>query len=342
MYSIFRRNFDKYILSIIFFTIFFSATCKLSAEEILNLQEFKTAVPTQKSGKFLSPFANPNYGEPAKIRVGFLLKSISSYSIKEAKFNADFYISYTSDKPMPLNIMPRMTNGYIEENEHIILISNLPTFKLWKIHGTFYSNPDLRNYPFDTQELRIEIEEDDAGIDQINFIADPKRTNMDVDFFMPGWEVNYLESRTVRHYYPDRFDNDDLYYPRYVFHLGIKRYASNALFTVYFPAFVIMFVSLSGIWLNKKHLDTRINSSAPMLASAVLFHYTIVQGLPPTAYLTGADKIMIAVYCGLMINLIATWCFFFIDEKYHNRIYMLGKYLVPPLNILLFLLGALL
>ena len=342
MHSILKKKINNYkILKIILISslLVFS---NLSAEEILNLPNIQIGVPIQNSGRFLSPFANPNYGEPAKVRVGFLLKSISSYSIKDAKFNADFYISYTSDKPMPSNIMPHLTNGYIEDNEHITIISNLPTFKLWKIHGTFYSNPDLRKYPFDTQELSIEIEEDDAGIDQIIFIADPKRTNMDVDFFMPGWEVNYLESRTVRHYYPDRFDNDDLYYPRYIFHLGIKRYASNALFTVYFPAFVIMFVSLSGIWLNKKHLDTRINSSAPMLASAVLFHYTIVQGLPPTAYLTGADKIMIAVYCGLMLNLMATWSFFFIDEKYHNRIYILGKYLAPPLNIILFLLGALL
>jgi hypothetical protein len=159
---------------------------------------------------------------------------------------------------------------------------------------------------------------------------------------MPGWEVNYLESRTIRHYYPDRFDNDDLYYPRYIFRLGIKRYASNALFTVYFPAFVIMFVSLSGIWLDKAHLDTRINSSAPMLAAAVLFHYTIVQELPPTAYLTGADKIMIAVYCWSYVKSLSYMVFFFFDEKYHYRIYILGKYTVPPLKCSLFLLGALL
>ena len=334
---------SNYVFYLLIFLIYSFPFFRLVCEDTPVISDLKSSgVPIHKAGKYLSPFANPDYGEPAKVRVGFLLKSISSYSIKEAKFFADFYISYTSDKPMPPNIVPHVTNGYIEDDEHVKIIADQPTFKLWKIHATFYSNPDLRQYPFDTQELEIEIEEDDAGIDQIIFIADPKNTNMDVDFFMPGWEVNYLESRTIRHYYPDRFDNDDLYYPRYIFRLGIKRYASNALFTVYFPAFVIMFVSLSGIWLDKAHLDTRINSSAPMLAAAVLFHYTIVQELPPTAYLTGADKIMIAVYCGLMLNLLATWCFFFFDEKYHYRIYILGKYTVPPLNAILFLLGALL
>ena len=108
-------------------------------------------MPTHKAGKYLSPFANPDYGEPAKVRVGFLLKSISSYSIKEAKFFADFYISYTSNKPMPPNIIPHITNGYIEDDKHVKVIADLPTFKLWKIHAAFYSNPDLRKYPFDTQ-----------------------------------------------------------------------------------------------------------------------------------------------------------------------------------------------
>lgn len=313
-----------------------------SNEKDIVHKEESGGVPKSTSGKYRSPFSNPDFGQPAKVRIGFLLKSINSYSIKEGKFIADFYISYTSDKPMPSNIQPHLTNGFIEDDEHLITITDRPTFKLWKVHGTFYSNPDLRNYPFDTQELEIQIEENDAGIDQIIFFADSKNTNLDTDFFMPGWEVHYQESRTMKHYYPDRFDYDDLYYPRYVFRLGIKRYATNALFTVFFPAFVILFVSLSAVWLKVENIDTRINTSAPMLAAAVLFHYTIVQEIPATAYLTRADKVMLTVYIGLLLNLIASWCFFFFDEKHNEKIYKYGKIIVPPLNIVLFLLGSLL
>ncbi|NBU97468.1 MAG: hypothetical protein EBS19_04485 [Spirochaetia bacterium] len=41
---------------------------------------------------------------------------------KNAKFNSDFYIYYTSDKPMPSNIIPRMTNRFIEDNAAIMII----------------------------------------------------------------------------------------------------------------------------------------------------------------------------------------------------------------------------
>ena len=328
---------------IILFTLISLISIKLFSEEIpLSIDSLKGGVPLNLKGKFRSPFANPEYGGPANVRVGFLLKSVSSYNIKEGKFNADFYISYTSDKPMPKNIVPHLTNGYLEDDEHLVVITDRSTFKLWKIHGTFYSNPDLSNYPFDTQELRIEIEENDAGIDQVIFEPDAKNTNLDADFFMPGWEVNYQSSRTLKHYYPDRFDYDDLYYPRYIFLLGIKRYGTNALFTVFVPAFVILFVSLSGIWLNYDDLGDRINLSAPMLAAAVLFHYTLVQELPATPYLTRADKLMCSVYIGLIINLLASWMYFFFDRKYYDIIFNYSKKIIPPLNLILYILGSLL
>jgi hypothetical protein len=44
---------------------------------------------------------------------------------------------------MPPNIIPHVTNGYIEDDEHVKIIADQPTFKLWKIHATFYSTPDL-------------------------------------------------------------------------------------------------------------------------------------------------------------------------------------------------------
>ncbi|MCB1176350.1 MAG: hypothetical protein KDK36_02115, partial [Leptospiraceae bacterium] len=296
----------------------------------------------KKDGKFRSPFANPNFGEPAKVRVGFLLKSITAYDIKQGSFEADFYLTYTSDKPMPPNIDPHFTNGYLMDDDHKNQIADEPTFKMWKYHATFYSIPDLRDYPFDSQELEIGIEEDDVGIDQLVFIADKANTNLDSNFFMAGWDVLYQESRSLNHYYPDRFEYDDLYYPRYVFRLGVKKFATNALFTVYVPAFIIVLVSMSGILLKKEEVDTRINSSAPMLAAAVLFHFTLSQELPATAYLTRADKIMLGVYLGLMVNMFATWAFFLFDEKHADIIYYLGKRLVPPCNLILYGMGCLL
>ncbi|MDX1959963.1 MAG: hypothetical protein SFU98_15435 [Leptospiraceae bacterium] len=301
-----------------------------------------SGMPFHSTGRFKSPFANPKHGSPCKVKVGFLLKNISNFDIKQGKFEADFFLSYTSDKPMPKGINPHFTNGILEEDDLMTKIADEPTFKLWKYHAVFFMLPDLRNYPFDRQELEIGIEEIDVGVDQIQFYAANEFTKLDSDFVMPGWEVHSLEARVQNHYYPDRFEYDDLYYPRYIFHLGIARFATNALFTVFTPALVITLVALSGVFLHGKSLEGRINASAPMLAAAVLFHYTLSQEIPATAYLTRADKLMLGVYLGLLVNLFSTWLFFFFDEIHHERIYILGKRIVPPLNMVLFILGCVL
>jgi hypothetical protein len=300
----------------------------------------KSGMPYTPNGPFKSPFANPDFGDPAQVKVGFLLKSVTSYNMKEGRFEANFFLSYSSDKPMPDGIRPHFTNGIVEEDSLVIQIADEPTFKLWSFHATFFSVPDLRNFPFDHQKLEIGIEEDDVGIDQMQFVVDEEYINLDSDFVLPGWEVRYQEVHVLEHFYPDRFEHDDLYYPRFVFRLGISRYGTHAIFTVYVPAFIIMLIALSGIWLPGSAIESRINSSAPMLAAAVFFHYSLTTELPPTAYMTRADKIMMGVYFGLMVNMFATWAFFFFDKKHEEKIYLLGRYIVPPTNLLLYLLGC--
>lgn len=49
-----------------------------------------------------------------------------------------------------------------------------------------------------------------------------------------------FQARSLSHSYPDRFAGDDLYHGRYIFTLGLDRFASSAVFTVFVPAFVIV------------------------------------------------------------------------------------------------------
>ncbi|MCB1141325.1 MAG: hypothetical protein H7A24_14365 [Leptospiraceae bacterium] len=289
---------------------------------------------------FKSYFANHDKEKtPVHIQVGILILNISNYNIKEGRFTVDFYLSYASDKPMP-EMSPHLTNGFIEEDDLIRLIANEPTFKLWKIHGVFYNYPDLRNYPFDLQELSIEIEEADNGVDSVQFIPVNDFINLDSDFQFPGWDVRFTEVSVVNHYYPDRFENDDLYYPRILYKLGISRFSTNAVFSVFFPAFVIVLVSLSGIWLKPEQIEAKISSTAPMLAAAVLFHYSLIQELPSTPYLTRADKLMMAVYTCLMMNMLISWAFSLIPLRFHQKLDKFSRTFVPPLNLLIFVVGS--
>ena len=278
---------------------------------------------------YKSPFAAPGATQPVKIKVGILLNSIDDYDVKTGRFNADFFLSLTSQVKMP-TIRLSFPNGKVDTNE---VMANRPTFKLYRLVGDFKSPPNLRKYPFDSQDLKIMIEDDFRGNDQLRFVVDKERTQLARGFRALGWQVAYLEARSTSQSYPDRFENDDLVYGRYSFIISLERYATSAAFTVFVPAFVIVLISLLGMWVPPSLMDVRSNAGAPMLAAAVLFHFALMQELPATSYLTRADKLMLGVYVSLALGMISTWWMFLVKDHNQDKVFVVARIIVPVLTV---------
>lgn len=292
-------------------------------------------VPLHADGRFRSPFAHPKFGNPAKVRVGVVLSNVREYDIQKGTFEADFFLTLTSEAPMP-NMDLIFTNGKSDMKE---VMADKPTFKMYRFIGTFSSPADLHDYPFDTQELVIEVEDDDNGVDQVELVPDQEHTNLDINFEVPGWETAFTKARVFVHNFPDRFDNDDLYYSRYQFSLGLRRYGTSAVFTVFVPAIVIVLISLTGLWITRDELEVRSNATTPMLAAAVLFHYALIQSLPATPYLTRADKLMLSVYIILGLHMLASLFWFFFDDKHTDRIFHLARAVGVPVTFVILACG---
>ncbi|HYQ17097.1 MAG TPA: hypothetical protein VEQ58_15100, partial [Polyangiaceae bacterium] len=192
----------------------------------------------------------------------------------------------------------------------------------------------------DSQELKILIEDDSRGVDQIRFTVDKERTKLARGFRAVGWQVAFVEARSISQSYPDRFEGDDLYYGRYVLTLGIDRFAASAVFKVYVPAFVIVLIALLGMWVPPGEMEVRSNAGAPMLAGAVLFHFSLMQELPATAYLTRADKLMLGVYASLLLGMVSTWVMFLVDEDKMDLVFRIARVVVPLATVAIMALGV--
>ncbi len=294
-------------------------------------------VPRQLAGtQYRSPFAKPDAGSPLLVKVGLLLNSVDDYDVKTGTFLADFFLSLTSAEPMPaLNL--QFPNGKLDNKE---VLADKPTFKLFRLSGSFKSPADLRTYPFDSQELKIVIEDDLRGIDQLQFSADPERTKLARGFRAVGWQVSFVDAHSQKHSYPDRFEGDDLYYGRYIFAVGLDRFATSAAFKVFVPAFVIVIIALLGMWVPPSEMEVRSNSGAPMLAGAVLFHFALMQELPATSYLTRADKLMMGVYVSLALGMVSTWVMFLVKDEKMDQVFRIARSVVPVLTAIVMALAV--
>jgi hypothetical protein len=293
-------------------------------------------VPIHREGAYRSPFAHPRFGGPAHVKVGLVVREVREFNIQTGGFEADFFISLTADKDMP-NVSPVFTNGH---EVTINQLADTPTFKVYSVTGKFSSDVDLRLYPFDVQKLTIEMEDQKAGVDQLIFEADKQRTSLDESFLLASFGVAAIGAEVGKHRYPPRFDRDDLYVSRYKFVLTVDRFATSAAFSVFVPAFIIVLISLTGMWVPPDELEVRSNAGAPMLAAAVLFHYSLIQSLPATGYLTHADKLMLGVYISLLLNMTSTWMCLLGDEKWAEMVFHKSRTIVPILTGFVMLLAV--
>jgi hypothetical protein len=166
----------------------------------------------------------------------------------------------------------------------------------------------------------------------VRFTVDKERTQLARGFRALGWQVAYLEARSVSASYPDRFEGDDLQYGRYAFTVKLERFATSAAFKVFVPAFVIVIIALLGMWVPPNEMEVRSNAGSPMLAAAVLFHFALIQEVPATSYLTRADKLMLGVYISLGLGMLSTWCMFLVEEHKMDRVFKIARVVVPVLT----------
>ena len=306
----------------------------MSEEERNNIGTGK--VPIHREGAYRSPLAHPRFGGPANVKVGLVIREVRDFNIQSGGFESDFFLSLTSDKEMPpLNLV--FTNGH---EVNMASLVDTPTFKVFSVTGKFTTDVDLRKYPYDTQNLFLMLEDQKAGIDQIIFTPDKGRTSLDSSFRLSSFGPAGTGAISYKHKYPARFDRDDLYVSRYRFTLSVDRFATSAAFSVFVPAFIIVLISLTGLWVPPDELEVRSNAGAPMLAAAVLFHFSLIQSLPATGYLTHADKLMLGVYLSLLLNMGSTWMLMLGDERWMEHVFRVARTAVPILTAIIMILAV--
>jgi hypothetical protein len=63
-----------------------------------------------------------------------------------------------------------------------------------RIEGDFFFSPDMRWFPFDTQELEIVLEQLDSPLSEFQFVPDYNLNGMSPSVRFPGWQASLRAS----------------------------------------------------------------------------------------------------------------------------------------------------
>ncbi len=227
------------------------------------------------------------------VGVGLYILNLGKFDVSSGSFTADFYLSLKCKA----NCSPdfEFLNGRASSVDKII---DTPTEKFYRIQANLNSPVNLENFPFDSQNMQIILEDKKSQIDDLKYVPLKSESGIDESIAFTGWNLEGWEAKSEAHHYPIYNET----YSQYVYNIKIARIGFNSFFKTFLPVLFIMLIALFTFIMDPDKITTRLTVTTSSLVASVMFHISISNQIPPVGYLTIADQFMILTYFILLAS----------------------------------------
>jgi len=229
----------------------------------------------------------PSAQSDPTVTAGMLLLDVQQVNLNSGTFSADFYLWFNSTGS-PQTVQYELING---QATSVTVDANSSTYQEYRIVGTFSSNLDFSNFPFDNHSLSIEVESKNMAASQLTFVPDTAGSGVDPSVSLVGWNLLGYSIQAAPHVY-----SSSQTFSRLTFTFTIVRPAVQSFMTNVLPIFLITLISLLAFFLPPTRSFERILIGVTTLIAAIQLNISLFSQIPPVNYLTIADKMMITVY----------------------------------------------
>jgi hypothetical protein len=261
------------------------ATLALVLAVLATLVLSSSAVASQHPAYAQQPPSSA--GSDPTVTAGILLLDVQQVDLNSGTFTADFYLWFNSTGS-PTTVQYELING---QATSVTVDANTSTYQEYRIVGTFANSMDFSNFPFDNHSLSIEVESRNMPSSQLTFVPDTAGSGVDPSVSIVGWNLLGSSISAAPHAY-----SATQTFSRLTFTITIGRPAVQSFMANVFPIILITLISLLAFLLPPTRSFERILIGVTTLIAAVEFNLSLLGQIPPSNYLTIADKMMITVY----------------------------------------------
>jgi len=232
--------------------------------------------------------------EPIIYNMGIDLISVGVIDRESGSSELIFWLTIVSDdidftkNPPPDDWY--FSNGYVIDKTG----QNIdPHFYKVLIRGSFFSDVDFRNYPYDEINLHIHMEPYyPLTADKIVFKVNEEYSRINPETVsVPGWTMGepIFSAYTTTYPWGD-FAHLEAHFP-------VETSPVNVFIKKLLPPIILGFFGFATFFMTSHPLQNRITAVMTGLVGSIFFHSIVLLGeLPPISYLTLADKMMISIY----------------------------------------------
>lgn len=237
-------------------------------------------------------------------QLSITILNISDIDLNAGTYTVDMFISFIC-KDAPCKNEPAWdVMNATEEIDPVDQGTSIPFVSYdYRLRVTLIGMVDYTFYPFDYLYIEMFIEDKKLGSDEITY--ELVSLNVDEMLFNPsGWY--YRPEQTDSDVTEISYPLDETKYDRIDIWMFLERDRFGAFMKTIFAALVIVLVGMLSFLLRIDDANERLALTSSTLVAIVLYHISLVAGVPATGYLTFVDKFMVATYVVIFLSLVVS------------------------------------
>jgi hypothetical protein len=251
---------------------------------------------------------------PDVVRVGALINDIQQLELSTHSYNVDMYMWFRWKDPErdPSNTFEFM-NAF-ELWGHILThetgtpqrLPNGDYLKVVRNQGKFNAKLPLGKYPFDTQNLLVEMEDTSADTSKVIYKPDRQGVTLAPGVTLPGWDIGDPTLRVVDNTYPTDFGDysaPEQTYSRVIIDVPVERPAGTYALKLLLPMLLVALTAALSLAVHPRWVEGRVGIGITALLTLVALQLTSNASLPEVNYLLLLDKLYILSYVFVVLTL---------------------------------------
>lgn len=247
---------------------------------------------------FIAGFDLSSFAQRDTCRLGIYINSIYDFRLDEKSFSVDFWIWMNCrNDSLNLRDILELPNSKTVEFSNFSIEKNAGwNWATQKCKAQLMHQWDISKFPFDTQRLRIEIENSEYDTTRLVYQADKANSRIDSVFSSNEWSIENFTIISDIRTYKTTYGNPELSgtssYPRVVAEITIKRKNSwlvlGKMLTGVYAAFLI---SCLVFFVSSENQDSRFGLCVGGLFAAIGNKYIVESVVPSSITNTLMDNV---------------------------------------------------
>ncbi len=249
------------------------------------------------------------------VTVGVFINDIQEIDLKQGSYQVDFYLWMRWRNP---DIDPADTIELINPFERWGTVTEMlfpqpevmpdgSFYQVIRYQGDFAAKLPLHDYPFDEQELTIELEDQVQSTSTLAYVLDKDPLTVDHEISVPGYVIGTPTIEVVTDPYLTTFGDVRLAapepYSRIIVTIPVSRPWKTSIVSTILPILLVVVVAVLVFLLHPKYVEPRVGMAITALLTLVALEFTTAADLPYVEYLIMLDLLYLVSFVYVLVVL---------------------------------------